>query len=170
MYNNFIKILIASIPLIIIALIITFYSAYTSTNEDLILSERDNSKLQYQTTELKKLIQNEKHEVAKLLDELSRIKITLTERENRLKEVESNVYRHYKTLEELGKSHPDINNLLKQSVPNELWNEMYGTGIDANKNCQSNSARVSAQAVPSTQTQKSDSTGVDRASDCPPCD
>lgn len=166
--NNLLKFFLSMVPLTIIALIITFWNAYTNTNDELMLSKNKNENLQHEKTELKKLVQNEKHEIAKLLDELSRIKMTLAERENKLKEVEADVYRHYKALELLGKQNPAIGNLLNQPITDELWREIYGTAVDANKNCQSNSTGVPTETIPATTAKEPNSAGVGRTSNNTP--
>ena len=150
------KALLGIIPIIVIALGITFWLQYNALQDELIYSKNEAVALMHEKDLLTQAQNNDKQEIAKLTVQLHATQELLHERETKLQELQADVYSQFKHIEEIGKKNPSINALLRSTIPDSLWNEIYKQSNCDNpdQGDKADSANSPAPAVSGTSTKR----------------
>lgn len=133
------------------AFCIAYCSNYNKQTEQLAVSRTENKILTDSNKTLQDAIDHDKKELAKLLRHQEILRQVLEKREQRIKELQSDVYKRMRDLEQMAQDDSDIDHHFSVIVPDVVWDKIIReTFTIPDSSCQNrNDEAESSQTTPS---------------------
>lgn len=133
-----------------VAACMAYCSTYNSQTEQLAVQRSENKTLTESNTVLKDTIEHDQQELAKLLRHQEILRNVLDKREQRIKELQSDVYKRLHDLEQLAKADADVDHHLSVTLPDVVWDKIVReTFTCADGSCENRDGTAeSSQTVP----------------------
>lgn len=133
-----------------VAACIAYCSTYNHQTEQLAVERSENKTLSATNKTLKDTIEHDQQELAKLMRHQEILRRVLDKREQRIKELQSDVYQRIHDLEQLAKADADVDNHLSVTLPDVVWDKIVReTFTCTDGSCENrNGTAESSQAVP----------------------
>ena len=146
------KAVIGIIPILVIAVVIALWVSYNTKLDELISANERIKVLEQNEASLKLTVDNSKTELSKMIIQLQQTQQMLENRENKLQELQVNVYKQFKSLENLGQNNSVVRDYLLHNVPDGLWDAVFGQSqcSGTNTDSKAESARSIAPAISGT--------------------
>lgn len=119
------KAVLGIIPMLVIAVVIAIWVSYQTKLDELVSANERIKILEQDKANLKITAENNKTELSKMIIQLQQTQEMLENRENKLLELQTSVYKQFKNLENLGQNNSVVRDYLLHSVPDGLWNAIF---------------------------------------------
>lgn len=148
--HQIVKWAITAAIFMIAAFCMAYCSTYNNQTQELAVEKSENKILTDSNEALKDTIEHDKQELAKLLRHQEILRKVLEKREQRIKELQSDVYKRINDLEQLAKDDAAIGDSLSATVPDVVWDKIIRETFTCSSNsCENgNGAAEGSQAVP----------------------
>lgn len=148
------------------AFCIAYCSNYNKQTEQLAMSRTENKILTDSNKTLQDTIDHAKQELAKLLRHQEILRQVLEKREQRIKELQSDVYKRIQDLEQMAQDDADVDHHFSVVVPDVVWDKIIRKTFTCpasscqNRNDEAESSQTVPSAVQASPTKGKDSEGA----------
>lgn len=148
--HQIVKWAVTAVIFIGVAACMAYCSTYNQQTEQLAVQKSENKTLSATNETLKDTIEHDQQELAKLLRHQEILRRVLDKREQRIKELQSDVYQRIHDLEQLAKADADVDHTLSVTVPDVVWDKVIReTFTCTDGSCENrNGTAESSQATP----------------------
>lgn len=158
---------VTAIIFMVVASCIAYCNNYNKQTEQLAVSRTENKILTDSNKTLQDAIDHDKKELAKLLRHQEILRQVLEKREQRIKELQSDVYKRMRDLEQMAQDDAAIDHHFSVIVPDVVWDKIiretftYPDSSCQNQNDEAESSQTAPPAVQAPPTEGKDSEGAD---------